>query len=262
MPDADEGEVAIPAAVPSVPFAAPLPPALHHDASLFLDLDGTLVDLIDRPDEVRADADLHDILARVGHALNGRLAIVSGRSLAQLDRILGPIAQDLVLSGSHGCEIRAQGAIRCPGRDGTLDIATERMRKFAQISPLVLLEEKSFGVALHYRMLPEIEPEARDLATQLAEELRLYVQLGKMMVELRPYGYSKGDAIRLLMTEPTMAGPSPIFAGDDITDENGFEAVADLGGHGILVGPARLTAAHYALPDIAAMRRWLRELVT
>lgn len=241
-------------------FAAP-PPPLSRAASLFLDLDGTLVNLIDRPEDVRSDPELDDILVRVGHALDGRVAIVSGRSLAQLDLILGPVAETLVLSGSHGCEFRIDGKVHSPHRDDNLNKATERFRQFAGISPLVLLEEKSFGVALHYRMLPEVEPEARKLASQLAQELGLYVQIGKMMVELRPYGYSKGDAIRHLIKEPTMAGPNPAFVGDDITDEDGFEAAVALGGHGILVGAPRTSAALYTLPDIAAVRNWLRELI-
>ena len=242
-------------------FAAP-PPPLGRAASLFLDLDGTLVHLIDRPDEVRTDAELNDILVRVARALEGRLAIVSGRSLAQLDLILGPVAETLALSGSHGCEFRINGKVHCPDRDDNLNEATERFRQFAEMSPLVLLEEKSFGVALHYRMLAEVEPEARKLAKQLAEELGLYVQIGKMMVELRPYGYSKGDAIRRLIAETAMAGPAPVFVGDDITDEDGFEAAVALGGHGILVGAPRTSAALYTLPDIAAVRNWLRELIT
>jgi trehalose 6-phosphate phosphatase len=256
-----QGGVAIPAAEPSVPvFAAP-PPSLSHAASLFLDLDGTLVHLIDRPEEVRSDPELNDLLVSVGQALDGRLAIVSGRSLAQIDLIFGPVAEALVLSGSHGCEFRMNGEVHSPDRDKSLDNATERFRKFADSSPFILLEEKSFGVALHYRMLPEIEPEARKLATQLAQELGLYVQIGKMMVELRPYGYSKGDAIRRLIAEPAMAGHDPVFVGDDITDEDGFKAAVALGGHGILVGAPRTSAALYTLPDIAAVRNWLRELI-
>jgi len=239
-----------------------LPPRLDDGTSLFLDLDGTLLELIDKPDEVRADTRLRATLLDVHARLEGRLAIVSGRSIAQMEVILGAdTTEQLVLSGSHGSEYRWSGQSHSPERPVALDAATEEMHRFAQAHDDVLLEEKSFGVALHYRLMPSIEPEARALAQRLSGELGLFLQEGKMMVELRPGGHDKGVAIRHLMEHSGLSAARPVFAGDDITDESGFEAVAQLGGYGILVGATRPSAAHYHLPHPQAVRNWLKELL-
>lgn len=224
-----------------------------------MDLDGTLLELIDRPDHVRADAQLQALLLDVQTYLAGRMAIVSGRSLAQLDRILGPLAERLALSGSHGSEYRWDGKESRPERPHTLAIATTEMQRFAQVHEDVLLEEKSFGVALHYRMAPELEAEATRLAQELAHAHGLYLQEGKMMVELRPAGHDKGRAIAHMMEHSPLSGAFPVFAGDDVTDEAGFETVVQQHGYGVLVGRQRPSAAHYYLPHPQAVRDWLKE---
>lgn len=238
------------------------PPPLRRGVSLFLDLDGTLVELIDRPDEVRADTDLREVLALVHHRLDHRLAIVSGRSLAQLDIILGPIARQFSLSGSHGCEYRIDGRIQRPARPSMLGPVTEEMRRFAGLHPGVMLEEKSFGAALHYRLAPGVEEEARRLAERLSARHGLFLQEGKMMVEVRPRGHDKGAAIRHLMRSLPLSAAPPLFAGDDVTDESGFEAVREMGGYGILVGPPRRSAATFRLDDPLSVRNWLKDLVS
>lgn len=236
------------------------PLALLRGASLFLDLDGTLLDLVDRPDSVRADAPLLALLERVGAALDGRLAVVSGRSLAQIEQILGAsAARAMALSGSHGCEQRWQGVVSRPERPSSLDRAAERLRAFADETPGVLVEDKSFGAALHYRMNPAAEAEAGTLAAALADELDLALQPGKMMVELRLSGSDKGEAVRTMMAAAPFAGTVPLFAGDDLTDEPGFAAARALGGDGILIGEERASAAAYRLASPAALRRWLME---
>jgi trehalose 6-phosphate phosphatase len=235
------------------------PASLLDGASLFLDFDGTLVDLADRPDQVVADEALRSLLAELNIRLGGRLAVISGRSIAQLDRILGPVAETLALSGSHGCEHRWDGIAAQPHRPPTLDMATARLRPLADRHPGALIEEKSYGVAFHYRLCPEVESEAVELARHVARELDLYLQDGKMMIELRVRGGDKGLAIRRMMALAPMKGATPVFIGDDRTDEPGFQAVAELGGGGIFVGEPRETAARYALPDPAAVRAWLTE---
>lgn len=239
----------------------PPPVAFLEGASLFLDLDGTLVDLVDQPDEVIADEPLRGLLRRLMLRLNGRLAVVSGRSLAQLDRILGPVAGQLALAGSHGAELRWQGATVHPDRPVTLDHAAESFRHFAGNHPGLIVEEKSFGVALHYRMAPALEAEARGLAQRLAEALGLAMQPGNMMVELRTPGSDKGSALRELMPRPPMAGTKPVFIGDDLTDEPGFAAAMALGGDAILVGAPRPSAARYRISGPAALRQWLEGAV-
>lgn len=238
-------------------FLSPPPAALVDGASLFMDFDGTLVEIVDRPDAVRVDDPLRDLLAALGAAFEGRVAIVSGRSLAQLDHLLGPVARTLSLSGSHGIEHRWQGVTAHPIRPATLDDAAKALEAFASRYPGALVEPKSYGVALHYRQAPSIEASARIIAARLAEKLELDLEPGKMVVELRVPGGDKGIAVRRLMARRPMAGTRPLFIGDDLTDEGGFEAARALGGAGILVGAPRATAAQFALPDVAAVRAWL-----
>jgi trehalose 6-phosphate phosphatase len=240
----------------------PSPPAgLLDRASLFLDLDGTLLELIDQPAEVSADAELRELITALGTRLEGRLAIVSGRSLAQIDGILGEVAAELAVSGSHGCEHRWRGVAARPNRPHTLDLAAEKIRPLADRHSGVLVEEKSFGVAIHYRMAPAAEHEAHTLAGALAGELDLFLQPGNMMVELRVAGGDKGRAIHRLMERPPMRGTTPVFIGDDLTDEPGFVAARGLGGHGIMVGPPRPTAADYGIGCPADLRAWLAEAI-
>jgi len=243
-----------------------LPPpdgSLLRDAALFLDLDGTLLDIKDLPHDVVADQETRDLLSRVERHLDGRLAVVSGRSLSQIDDILGPIAEDLAISGSHGCEHRWKGIWARPNRPAELDHATARMRDFAGVRQGVLLEEKSFGAALHYRLKPEAEQDAHALAEELARDLGLVLQTGKRMVELRVAGGDKGVAVHRLMGAPAMRGSTPVFIGDDVTDEAGFVAAQELGGCAIVVGHAnRVTAANFRLESPSALRAWLAEAVS
>ncbi|WP_242146892.1 trehalose-phosphatase [Sphingomonas sp. BAUL-RG-20F-R05-02] len=236
----------------------PTPPRdLLDSASLLLDFDGTLVDLADRPDDVTVDAALAELLTALARQMGGRIAIISGRSIAQLDTLLGPVAQMIALSGSHGCEHRWHGISAHPVRpDSLLDVAAE-MRAASAGQAGVIIEEKSFGVALHFRLAPEFETRALLLAERLGAEHELAVQHGKMMVELRVAGSDKGIAVARLMKRPEMQGTTPLFIGDDVTDESAFVAARAAGGHGILVGPPRATAADYGLPDPAAVRAWL-----
>ena len=230
-----------------------------RSVGLFLDFDGTLVELVDRPDNIVVDAALHDLLGALAERLDGRLAIVSGRSIAQLDRFLGKLPA--ALAGSHGIERRARnGATTLPAPPASLASATAAAQRFAKDHPGVIVEIKSFGVALHYRLASAVEPEAHRFAARIAGETGLSVQIGKMMVELKPRG-DKGEAIAALLAEPPMAGTTPIFLGDDLTDEPGFATVRAHGGMGILVGPPRETVATHHLPDVAAVRAWLRAAV-
>lgn len=235
----------------------PPPSTLLEGASLLIDFDGTLVELAEHPDAVAVDEALRDLVVALNARQQGRLAIISGRSLAQLDGLLGPIARTIALSGSHGFEHRWEGASARPTPPAELAMVADRMAAFARRHPGTLVEQKSFGVALHYRMAPWSADAAHALGRELASEFGLYLQEGKMVVELRPSGGDKGMAVRELMKHPPMRGTRPVFLGDDLTDEAGFEAAQELTGAGILVGPVRPTAANYRLPDPAAARAWL-----
>jgi trehalose 6-phosphate phosphatase len=225
-------------------------------AALFLDFDGTLTDLAGAPHSVVVDAALGDLLAMLMRRHDGRVMLVSGRSVAQLDDLLGPVAASLPLSGSHGMEHRRDGVWERPAPPAWLEEVAQRLRA-AAARPGVILEMKTYGVGLHYRQAPAAEPEAHALAEALAGEFGLVVQHGKMMVEVRAPGADKGAAVRAAMALPQLAGRPPVFVGDDLTDESAFQAATALGGAGVLVGAPRATAARYRLDDPAAVRRWL-----
>ena len=232
----------------------PLDPARH---ALFLDFDGTLVELAARPEAICVEDGLRALLGRLGEGTDGRVALVSGRSVAQIDGFLHP-ARVAAVAGSHGGERRyADGRLELPGAADAFVVAGEAARRFAEARPGLLVEEKSFGLTLHYRLAPEHEAEAARFARALAAEHGFELQPGKMMLDMRLGGEGKGGAVRALMNEPPMAGAVPLFVGDDLTDEDGFEAAAAAGGAGVLVGPARETAAVYRLPDVAAVHDWL-----
>lgn len=234
------------------------PPNLLEGASLFLDLDGTLVDLADTPDEVALDEEMQSLLSRLQAKLSGRIAVVSGRSAADLLDRLRPVT--MVVAGSHGLEwIGASGELNRSGEAGGLAEVIEELRPLEASHPGVLVEAKPLGVALHYRLAPSAESICRRFAEQAAAAAGLEIQLGKMVVELKPAGGNKGVAIRRFMSQPGFAGTRPVFVGDDLTDEHGFAIARELGGAGILVGDPRETAATYALPDVSAVRSWLRQ---
>ena len=235
---------------------SPPPRDLLDDAALFLDFDGTLVELAESPDSIRVAPELAPLLERLRRRLDGRLAIVSGRSLADLERHV-PLS-GIAFSGSHGLELRLADGTRLPlSVPIGFDDVRERVLAFAAGRPGLLAEEKPAGIALHYRQAPTQAGRVGAFMEGLAAERGLGVQHGKMVVELRAEGATKGDALRAFMTEPEFAAARPVFVGDDLTDEHAFEAAAGLGGAGVLVGPMRATAAAYRLDSVAAVADWL-----
>jgi trehalose 6-phosphate phosphatase len=240
-------------------MASPLPPPLDllEDAALFLDFDGTLVELADTPDTIEVPAGLAPMLERLRRRLEGRLAIVSGRSLADLERHL-PL-HGIAFSGSHGLELRLADGTSLPlSVPIGLDDVRARVEAFAAATPGLLVEEKPAGIALHFRLAPKEAARADAFMAALARERGFAVQRGAMVVELRPTGATKGDALKAFMTEPEFVGARPLFMGDDLTDEHGFAAAASLGGAGILVGPERDSAALFRLACVGDAARWLK----
>jgi trehalose 6-phosphate phosphatase len=236
------------------------PPPLSWLApvALFLDFDGTLVELADAPGAIAVPAGLSALLDRLSQRLGQRLAIVSGRPVSDLRSHIG--ASAAVLSGSHGAELhyadgRSVPVFPPPG----LAEARESIRRFAAGADGLLIEDKPAGVALHYRLAPDRGEEADSFLQLLAERLGLVLQRGKMVAELRPEGVDKGEALRRLMAEPPFAGARPVFVGDDLTDEDAFRAAACLGGEGVLVGPARPSAARWRLDGVADVTSWLED---
>ncbi|MGZ8997784.1 MAG: trehalose-phosphatase [Allosphingosinicella sp.] len=234
----------------------PPPPDLLTGAALFLDFDGTLVELAETPDAIRVKPGLGGLLERLGGRLQGRLAVISGRSLADLDRHLD--CRALFVSGSHGLELRPPGGEPSPIEvPPGLEAIRSAVLRFAQDKDGLLVEDKPAGIALHYRQAPGSADEVHRFMAALAGTWGMRVQRGAMVVELRPKGADKGDALRSIMAEPDFAGARPVFVGDDLTDEHGFEAAASLEGAGVLVGPERATAALFRLADVAAVSDWL-----
>jgi trehalose 6-phosphate phosphatase len=238
------------------------PPALSRlaPAALFLDFDGTLVELAEAPDAIAVPSGLTPLLDRLRERLDGRLAIVSGRAVEDLRRHLS--VSVAVLSGSHGAELHYPDGRSIPvSAPPGLAEARESIRRFAAGSEGLLVEDKPAGVALHYRLAPERADEADAFLESLAQRSGLVLQRGKMVAELRPHGCDKGAALRRLMAEPPFAGARPVFVGDDLTDEDAFRAAASLGGEGVLVGPDRPSAARWRLDGVAEVAAWLEATV-
>lgn len=227
-----------------------------RDTALFLDLDGTLAPIAARPEDVRPDPRRTRLLERLNVGLSGRLAVVTGRTLADVDRILeGRIT---CVSAVHGLVRRdAAGRLHEPPPHPGLDRAVAALHAFAARDAGLLVEEKGPSVAMHYRLAPDHGAEARALSRRLADETGLILQEGDMVEELRPPGPAKGDGVRSFMETEDFRGALPIFVGDDMTDEHGFAEVARLGGFGVLVGGPRRTAARFGLPHVDDVLAWL-----
>ena len=246
---------AVPTAAEVIP-RLPAPPARLSRPALFLDLDGVLAHLAPRPDDVVPDAARTAVLKSVAARLHGRVAIISGRTIAEIDRI----SEDSMASASgvHGLERRrADGSLAVAEAADTVREAVAAFEDFASTRPGVVVEDKAVAAGLHFRGAPGEAHAAEVLTRRLAEETGLSLQPGNMVIELKTPGASKGTALTAFMDETPFAGSVPVMLGDDLTDEDGFKAAAQLGGFGVLVGPARETAARYSLPDVEAVLAWL-----
>lgn len=238
--------------VQKLPSPPPLSDLLgQHLVALFLDFDGTLVDIAEKPDAIAVPADLGDRLTKLGARLGGRLALISGRARGDLGAHLG--ATPIMIVGSHGAEF-GDGDNLPANRSQPLDPAVASL---AAQWPGLVVETKPHGLAIHYRQQPEAEAEAIAVLSGVARRLGLAVQMGKMVVEIGPANANKGDAVTRLMEQPPYVGAFPVFIGDDMTDEAGFAAAAAAGGFGILVGAPRPTAATFGVTGTNEVYAWL-----
>lgn len=231
---------------------------LLRGASLFLDFDGTLVEIAPTPDEIVVSSELRRLLERLSDRLDGRIAILTGRHSAEVEKLIKSVR--LTIGGHHGLETRSGGrTISAGNRPEALDAVIEELRGLARKHPGVLVEEKPLGVALHFRGAPSAEEACRTAIAEAARVSGLVIQPGKMVLELRPGGSDKGDALRRIASEPPFRGSRPLFLGDDLTDEPAFVAARALGGAGILVGDPRPTSANYRIGSVAETLTWLDE---
>jgi len=227
------------------------------DCALFLDFDGTLVDIAPHPDQVVVEPAMLAALSMLQQRLQGRLALVSGRPIAELDRMLAPLV--LPAAGVHGMERRAPGGVieRLPAPD--FSGVRSAAQALAQLHPGLWVEEKYGALALHYRQAPQLEDACRTaIAAAVEGHPDLLVMPGKMIVEVKAAGIGKGTAIRDIMAQAPFAGHHPVFAGDDTTDEAGFEYLQGIGGIGVKIGPGP-SAARYRIASAADLRAALAQ---
>lgn len=233
------------------------PPGARAEWAYFLDVDGTLIEFAETPGAVMVDDALLGLVARLHAACGGALALVSGRCLADLERRLGSVR--IPMAGQHGLERRdAAGRRHIHAAPGPAKRELRRrLDALVADHPGLLLEDKGLSLALHYRRAPRLAAWLhRLLAEWVAAMAGLHLQKGKYVLEIKPAGFDKGSAIAEFMAEQPFCGRRPVFIGDDVTDEHGFERVNRLAGLSIKVGVGR-TAAGHRLADVAAVRNWL-----
>ncbi len=233
-------------------------PSFARNWCFFLDIDGTLLEFAERPDAVCVDARLKTILSNLRQAAGGAVALISGRTVADIDQMFAPLC--FAAAGQHGIERRDSAGrffIHAVPAARLHDAVGELERLVAQHAGLVF-ENKGMTLAVHYRLAPQLGPLVadfmRDLRNLLGEQFELLA--GKMLLEIKPNGKHKGTAIAEFMHERPFLERIPVFIGDDVTDEFGFALVNSRHGHTVKVGPGR-TAAGWRLADANAVRAWL-----
>jgi trehalose 6-phosphate phosphatase len=241
------------AAVHAVPMPA-------GDWCLFLDVDGTLLDLAATPGTVVVDASLLALLDRLRRAAGGALALVSGRTIVDLDRLFAPLR--LPAAGIHGCERRDARGVSLVAEvvREQLDPLRASLAQIVERHPGLLLEDKGAALALHFLQAPGLERELRARVATLAAPLVPEFALldGHAVIEIKPAIHTKDSAVTAFLREAPFTGRKPVFIGDDITDYGGFEAVTRAGGMAIAVGPR--VQSEWWLPGPVSVRHWLERL--
>lgn len=235
--------------------------AASEHCALFLDLDGTLLEIAERPESVDVDEGIKALIARLLAAHGGAVALITGRSIAGVDMLLSPLR--LPVAGQHGLERRdSRGRVHEHRASlHLLDEARTDIASWAALRPGVHVEDKGLSIAVHYRQAlsrgDEVEAFLRGWIA--AHGIGLQLQAGKKVIELKPSGRDKGLAIGDFLQEAPFKDRYPIFVGDDLTDEYGFAFVNEHSGMSVKVGPGA-TVARYRLADVTAVRRWLEQL--
>jgi trehalose 6-phosphate phosphatase len=242
----------------SSPSGAGRLPRATLDWALFLDVDGTLLDIAETPFAVVVPQQVLVMLSLLHAALDGAVALASGRSIETIDLLFRPL--HLPAAGQHGLERRgADGIVERPlVADTGLDRVRERLSGAESEIPGLLIEDKGDTIAVHYRRVPsrELEVEKR-VADAVGGVAMLELLPGKKVIEVRPRGAGKDKVVEAFMGEAPFRGRIPVFVGDDRTDEDGFAAVNRLGGHSIRVGAEGPSVARHRLASPNAVRDWL-----
>ena len=227
--------------------------------ALFLDIDGTLLDLAPTPTEVVVPPDLPDLLRALARRLGGAVAVVSGRALTDIDTLLSPLT--LAAAGQHGAEIRLPdgGVERFDAAAKVLDSLLPAVRAFAAARPGILVEDKGMTIAAHCRQVPQYQSELGEFLDGLAARHSdcLETIRGHRVFEIKPRNLSKRTAVEHFMRVSPFAGRLPVFIGDDRTDEDGFAAVKAAGGYAIRVGLDGPSLADWRIADPAGTRAFL-----
>jgi trehalose 6-phosphate phosphatase len=230
--------------------------------AILLDVDGTLIDLAPTPREVFVSVELRRTLKRLFDRTGGALALVSGRPLKELDLLFAPLQLPIV--GGHGAEIRLrpEGEVDRACAKPLDDALKRRLAVIAAEGRGIILEDKEYGLAIHYRLAPEKEQFVRDAVLAICEELApdsVEVLPGKFVFEVKSAGFDKGTAVRYLMTQAPFKGRRPLFVGDDTTDEAALAVIPELGGVGASVG-RRIAGVAACFETPHDVRVWLAEL--
>jgi trehalose 6-phosphate phosphatase len=235
-------------------------PGISSDWAIFLDLDGTLLDIAPSPDGVKIPKTLCGDLTRARDVVGGALALVSGRSIETIDRLLSPLR--LPIAGQHGAEIRyAPDEPILPLSHVDLDRARRLLVPVTAI-PGVMIEDKGLSLAVHHRRARTPVGELHRWIIQTLGEFgdELEIMRGRRVFDIKPRGISKATAVERFMAKAPFMGRVPVFVGDDKTDEDGFKAVTARGGLAFQVGPNRSVLSSSRIENPASVRRWLRAL--
>ena len=244
-------DIAVPSLIPNL-----------QECAILLDVDGTILDLASTPREVRVPPSLRRDMTRLNELTGGAVALVSGRSLNDLDFLFSPLLLPAI--GGHGAEFRPKvGGEPDVRRTVPLDAALKRaFAKVADIGPGILIEDKGYSIGLHYRLAPDQGDAIQEAVDRIRADhpaAPIEILHGKSVIEIKQVGFNKGTGVRELMRYPPFTGRHPIFIGDDVTDESVFEIIAEFDGLAFSVG--RVVAGvngHFEKP--AAVRGWLTRI--
>lgn len=234
-------------------------PLVGAECAYFFDIDGTLLEIAATPSVVFVDREMVDLIKQLFRACGGAVALISGRPIADIDALFSGL--EIPVAGQHGVERRdAAGRVtRHPFPVDRLDEARSQLRDAVSLHPGLLLEDKGLSLALHYRQAPNLAGYAQGLIRSVQQALgaEFCIQSGKQVIELKPAGKDKGIAVREFMDETPFAGRTPVFVGDDETDEFGFAMVNRMGGRSVKVGEGA-TSARWRLRDVQSVHAWLK----